>query len=259
MATRISNLPSATTLDETAWVPVLIGGVTRKTALNNILDLVTRGTVSQIAGGTNIQVSVSGSPQTVAVSFHLPGMIVPYAGLQNDPPEGWLYCNGQTVSRSIFNNLFAAIGTRYGFETEQDFKVPDLRGRIPFGAALGSGQASPLSGANFESGNFYTPGSVGGAESHLLTSAQTPVRDHTHSGSGNMTVYGTCSDTACWDDPDVPPPECYSDRGELGEVAGGSYTSDSSVGTSSEMASINAALPHNNVPPCMVLKYLIKV
>ena len=156
MATRISSLVQASTLDETAWVPILIGGITRKTALNNILDLVTRGTVSQINAGTNIQVSVSGSPQTIAVSFHLPGMVIPYAGLQTQPPDGWLYCNGQTVNRSVFSDLFSVIGTRYGSNTNQDFKVPDLRGRIPFGVAQNNQQASPLNGATFVSGDYFT-------------------------------------------------------------------------------------------------------
>jgi len=258
MATRISDLPQASTLDETAWVPVLIGGITRKTALNNVLDLVTRGTVSQINAGTNLQVSVSGSPQTIAVSFHLPGMVIPYAGLAVEPPDGWLYCNGQTVPRSVFPDLFGVIGTRYGFDTNQDFKVPDLRGRIPFGAAQNNQQASPLNGATFASGDYLTLGATGGAQDHLLTAAQSAVRAHTHTASGTMVVYGGCNDTACWDDPDVPPPECYSDYGQLGEVGAGSYTSSASTPTTSSLPGANAALPHNNVPPCLVLKYLIK-
>lgn len=258
MATRISSLPQATTLEETAWVPILVGGITRKTALNNVLDLVTRGTVSQINAGTNIQVSVSGSPQTIAVSFHLPGMVIPYAGLKEEPPEGWLYCNGQTVPRAVFPNLFAALGTRYGFETNQDFKLPDLRGRVPFGAAQNNSQESPLNGAEFASGNFHTVGSNGGSETHLLLASQSPVRAHTHTASGSMTVYGGCNDTACWDDPDVPPPECYSDYGQLGEVAVGGYTSAESTTSTSAFSPINAALPHNNLPPCLVLKFLIK-
>jgi len=258
MATRISDLPQASTLDETAWVPVLIGGITRKTALNNVLDLVTRGTVSQINAGTNIQVSVSGSPQTIAVSFHLPGMVIPYAGLPVEPPDGWLYCNGQTVPRSVFPNLFDVIGTRYGFETNQDFKVPDLRGRIPFGAAQNNQQASPLNGATFASGDYMTLGSTGGSEEHLLTAAQSAVKPHTHTASGTMVVYGGCNDTQWWDDPDCKPPEGFDQFGYLGEVGQGSYTSSSSTALTPALPGVNAALPHNNVPPCIVLKYLIK-
>lgn len=45
------------------------------------------------------------------------------------PPQGYLYCNGAAVSRTVFINLFNAIGTAYGagdgFTT---FNVPETRG-----------------------------------------------------------------------------------------------------------------------------------
>jgi hypothetical protein len=45
------------------------------------------------------------------------------------PPQGWLVCNGASVSRSTYSDLFNVIGTTYGngFSTNT-FRVPDLRG-----------------------------------------------------------------------------------------------------------------------------------
>lgn len=47
------------------------------------------------------------------------------------PPMGYLYCNGQAVSRTQYNQLFAVIGTTYGSGNgSTTFNVPDLRGRF---------------------------------------------------------------------------------------------------------------------------------
>jgi len=43
-------------------------------------------------------------------------------------PSGYLVANGQAVLRATYPNLFAAIGTTYGFTNANDFLVPDLRG-----------------------------------------------------------------------------------------------------------------------------------
>lgn len=52
-----------------------------------------------------------------------------------EPLGGWLLCRGQTVSRTTYADLFAAIGTQYntGGEAGTDFRLPDMRGRRPAG------------------------------------------------------------------------------------------------------------------------------
>ena len=52
-------------------------------------------------------------------------------------PEGWLRCDGRTVSRSDYPKLFALLGIRFGSTTVSDFKVPDFRERSPIGAGGG--------------------------------------------------------------------------------------------------------------------------
>lgn len=50
-------------------------------------------------------------------------------------PDGWLYCDGQRVSRSEYPRLFAVLGTWYGSETTSDsFDLPDYRGVFLRGA-----------------------------------------------------------------------------------------------------------------------------
>ena len=55
-------------------------------------------------------------------------------------PAGWLICNGQTVSRSTYADLFAAVGELWGAgDGVSTFRVPDLRGEFLRGADLGRG------------------------------------------------------------------------------------------------------------------------
>lgn len=55
-------------------------------------------------------------------------------------PSGYLYCNGQAVSRTAFASLYAAIGTNYGAgDGSTTFNVPDFRGTFARGWDNGRG------------------------------------------------------------------------------------------------------------------------
>lgn len=61
------------------------------------------------------------------------GAIIPFAG--SSIPAGYLLCNGATVSRTTYANLFKVIGTTWGAgDGSTTFKLPDARGRFPEGA-----------------------------------------------------------------------------------------------------------------------------
>lgn len=46
---------------------------------------------------------------------------------QKSVPDGWLICNGATLNRTQYANLFAAIGTTYGAgDGSTTFKIPNL-------------------------------------------------------------------------------------------------------------------------------------
>ena len=65
-----------------------------------------------------------------ANSFCPSGMVMIFAG--DFAPVGWLKANGAAVSRTVYANLFAAIGTRYGAgDGYSAFNLPDLRGEFP--------------------------------------------------------------------------------------------------------------------------------
>src|SRR5688572_9140774 len=59
------------------------------------------------------------------------GLLQPYGG--GSVPSGWLVCDGASVSRSAYPQLFAAIGTTWGSASAATFNVPDLRGRTVVG------------------------------------------------------------------------------------------------------------------------------
>lgn len=71
------------------------------------------------------------------------------------PPDSWLECNGQAVSRTTYDVLFAKIGTTFGAGNgSTTFNVPDLRGDfvrgwdngrgVDPGRAFGSAQSDAL-------------------------------------------------------------------------------------------------------------------
>lgn len=53
-------------------------------------------------------------------------------------PNGYLKCNGASISRSNYKKLFEAIGTTFGSDDNTTFKLPDLRGRFIRGFSDGS-------------------------------------------------------------------------------------------------------------------------
>ncbi len=75
------------------------------------------------------------------------GSVISYAG--STAPQGWLMCNGAAVSRTIYADLFAMIGTTYGVgDGSTTFNIPDLRGVFVRGAGA-SGKLTNANGAAF--------------------------------------------------------------------------------------------------------------
>ena len=84
------------------------------------------------------------------------GAIAPFAGVTT--PQNWLLCDGREVSREVYSELFAIIGTTWGAgDGSTSFNLPDLRNRMPVGA-----------------GDDYTLASKGGEKEHTLTRAELP-------------------------------------------------------------------------------------
>jgi microcystin-dependent protein len=183
-------------------------------------------------------VASAGSPtQNITVSFSLPGMIVPFAGLDSKVPTGWLFCNGQTISRTTYSALFSVISTTYGAgDGSTTFALPDLRGRMA---------------ANAYGGGAI--GTSGGLENVLLTSSQAGMKGHVHGYTGDFCVDGPNSGQCCTD----------GKRRQL-SIGCANWTASncsqalSDSGNIPTFAGANAASAHNNMPPGIVLNYLIK-
>lgn len=96
------------------------------------------------------------------------GTIMLFTG--NFAPRGWLTCEGQLLSISQNTALFSIIGTTYGGDGVQTFKLPDLRGAF---ATQCTNISSP------HPGGTYSYGEVGGTQSTTITGINMPP--HTHS------------------------------------------------------------------------------
>jgi len=150
------------------------------------------------------------------------GSITMYGGFS--APSGWLYCNGQNVSRTTFANLFSAIGTTFGNgDGSTTFNLPDLRDRFPLGDnSNGGADAGRVD--NFNTGL----GDAGGADEHQLTEAEMPSHNHPSRFTGPTSAEG-------------------------GGKARTSYAGET-------QSSFNAGgdQPHNNMPPFLAVSFIIK-
>ena len=79
-------------------------------------------------------------------------------------PQGWLQCNGQILTISQYQALYALLGTRFGGNGTTNFALPNMQGR----SAICTDFATT-----------YPVGATGGEATHQLTIAEVPP--HTHS------------------------------------------------------------------------------
>ncbi len=83
------------------------------------------------------------------------GTILPFGGLDDKIPSGWLKCNGQEVSRTTYAELFTVIGTAFGSgDGTSTFNVPDMRETVPVGYGLNDGNSSITDHDSYAIGEF---------------------------------------------------------------------------------------------------------
>jgi microcystin-dependent protein len=92
------------------------------------------------------------------------GEIRMFAG--NFAPNGWMFCEGQTLPISENEVLFQLIGTTYGGDGDETFNLPNLASRVPM--HMGTGP----------DGTTYQIGEMAGTEQETLSIQQIP--NHTH-------------------------------------------------------------------------------
>lgn len=157
------------------------------------------------------------------------GEIIAYAGATSPDPR-WLACDGSSLVRADYADLFSIIGTTYGSADGSHFNIPDLRGRV--GVHIGA--APSLSS--------YALGQTGGEESHTLTVAETPI--HSHNDTGHTHAEGIAAPSIGAAIVGVPVPSAIPAVGATG--LGFANISNAGAGGS-----------HNNLQPYIALNYLI--
>ena len=153
------------------------------------------------------------------------GSIVMWPG--DTAPEGWLLCDGTAYKKSDYANLFNVIGNKYnnGVVLFDRFKVPNLQSRFPLGAS-----------------SVYSLGDTGGEKEVTLTKEKIPSHNHTitkigghNDGSGGTYKTFSTLDTS--------------------KTETGNRTVDVAV---SAMTDNCGGQPHNNMPPYLVVNFIIK-
>lgn len=153
-------------------------------------------------------------------------------------PKGWMYCQGQLLSVTQNQALFALLGTTFGGNGQTTFALPDLRGRV----IVGQGQ---LTG-----GSNYMPGQVGGTENVTLVQAQIPA--HTHTFSGTVQAGSDAFNNT--------PAGAYP--GDSGDPQYASGTANGSLNQATLAGGVLSPVggqPHENRMPTLVLNYAIAV
>ena len=143
-------------------------------------------------------------------------------------PDGWLNCDGTSCNKIFYADLFSAIGNVYGGEpTDLSFNLPDLRGRVGIGAGQGADLTNRIMGQK------------SGEETHVLSTGEMPSHSHSLIRRSNP-------DAGAYDTGDAHQDEssaATTDRSDLGLF---------------NTNSTGSGLPHNNMQPFLVVRYLIK-
>jgi hypothetical protein len=166
------------------------------------------------------------------------GSVQTFAG--SSAPVGYLICDGAAISRTIYANLFAAIGTLYGVGNgSTTFNLPDLRGRTIIGAGQGAGLTN------------RTIASKGGEETHTLTVNEMPSHAHGVNDPGHN--HGTYNGR---DDGNISNQSGQASPGDASANTNGWPTAAATTGISIQNNGGGAA--HNVMQPCLTLNYIIK-
>jgi microcystin-dependent protein len=156
-----------------------------------------------VSGGVVTQV-FNYDYQSPFYDFNTPPATVIWQASQDMPIGGYLYCNGQAVSRDEYRQLFRKIGTAYGVgDGSTTFNLPDMRGYfmrgfddgrgIDSGRVFGSTQADDIKNHNHLCTGIQATGATAGNNTFALVdnSTGTPGSDSTQSYGNNLNLSTT--------------------------------------------------------------------
>lgn len=177
------------------------------------------------------------------------GSVIAWAGKQSlsNPPTGWLFCDGSPVLQALYPDLFGVIGTTYGgggIPPFLTFNVPNLEHRVP----IGIGPDSPFY-------NLDTIGATGGSLDASLTIDQLPI----HSHDINLTTGGSRAKIDTYT-------ENGSNENGLRTAVDSGFTdndtrqqADHTHSVIGETDPVGSGDDHRNMPPYIVMRYIIKI
>jgi len=156
------------------------------------------------------------------------GEIRMFAG--NFPPLGWAFCNGQYLPISENDALFILIGTIYGGDGQETFRLPDLQSRFPIHEGTNAGRTFQL-------------GEMAGVESVTLTTQQIPIHNHAALAGGSG-------------DSNTPANKVFANW------PGAQYNTDGTAlqaMDSQALAPSGGSQPHENMPPYLAVHFIISL
>ncbi len=129
--------------------------------------------MNAVQSAFSVTIGSGGQPFYTAAQTLMPaGTVLSFLGAS--APSGFLLCNGQTVSRTTYSNLFALIGTTYGAgDGSTTFGIPNFQGCFLRG-----------NGTQTISSIAYTSAALGTAQADAL-------QGHAHSGEGGGSASGS--------------------------------------------------------------------
>lgn len=124
------------------------------------------------------------------------GIIMGWTG--STAPDGWLWCNGQAISRTTYSNLFSVVGISYGAgDGSTTFNLPDFRNRVMEGGNdmgdLKYYEAGLPSYVHSHSANTSSAGN----HTHTITTSAAGNHSHTRGSmdiTGQVNGYRNCGD-----------------------------------------------------------------
>jgi len=222
------------------------GFICRRLLIPNGLDWlsIVTGALNELIYEYNFEEFGTDSPADTAAAFQLMfdhfcfdddpgcrliGEIVTFAGPTN-PSANFLPCDGASLPRSDYPDLFSVIGITYGSADSTHFNVPNLTGRV----VSGSGSTSGLS--------THSLGQTYGSESITLGIGDVP--SHTHSDFGHSHAEGTAAPSVGAAITGIPVPSAIPSVGVTG------------LGNAS-LSTVGGDGAHDNQQPTIALNYFI--
>jgi len=147
-------------------------------------------------------------------------------------PQDWAFCDGRTLRIQDYAPLYSLIGITYGGDGVQNFKLPDLRGRVP----IHQGQGPNLTNRPI--------GSLFGEEGVTLQASNIPAHTHVISAGGDATT--------------AAPANNYPGNSVGFNLYSPAATPDSTMNAAAvaPYGAINA-VPHSNLMPTLCVNFII--